>query len=288
MMETYCGNSCETCKLRQQLNCRDCLLGPGRPFSGWCEIAKCCREKDQNSCGNCTKRDYNCSKYAKHEDAPQRWLEKQEADAARKCILDENAPIFAKWLWLLFWLLIPYIISRILSNNLMIQWFPVFRWIGLGSQILYCLLVSSVFFSLSKLNKGYQKAGLCAVISIAVLIGSSFVPVEKQVLRFILLYIPNSILGIYARYAEWTAHSEELQGLDDSLSEKWQILWTQFRYIALGLIGTSVVSLLFPTLGMIALVVGLVALAVMEVKLWVYRYKTACCFREYITTDLQI
>ena len=50
MAETYCGKSCAECTKKEELNCMGCKTGPGRPFGGDCELAKCVRDKGHETC----------------------------------------------------------------------------------------------------------------------------------------------------------------------------------------------------------------------------------------------
>ena len=52
-MEGICGKSCESCGWKDQLNCAGCQEDMGRPFSGPCGIAACCREKGHERCDTC-------------------------------------------------------------------------------------------------------------------------------------------------------------------------------------------------------------------------------------------
>ena len=52
-METVCGKSCEACAWKEPLNCSGCREDMGRPFSGPCDIAACCREKGHQRCETC-------------------------------------------------------------------------------------------------------------------------------------------------------------------------------------------------------------------------------------------
>jgi len=48
---SYCGISCADCGLKS--NCKGCISSGGKPFSGTCPIADCCREKSLSVCEDC-------------------------------------------------------------------------------------------------------------------------------------------------------------------------------------------------------------------------------------------
>ena len=100
-MEGICGRMCDACTWKEQLDCPGCQDGPGRRFSGGCPIADCCREKGHTACVTCT---FSTGCALRRRDMPQNRLWAVEAERERRARLDRNAPVLAKWLWLLFWL----------------------------------------------------------------------------------------------------------------------------------------------------------------------------------------
>ena len=98
-MEGICGRMCDACTWKEQLDCPGCQDGPGRRFSGGCPIADCCREKGHTACVTCT---FSTGCALRRRDMPQNRLWAMEAERERRARLDRNAPVLAKWLWLLF------------------------------------------------------------------------------------------------------------------------------------------------------------------------------------------
>lgn len=110
MGESYCGKRCDECPARPGGHCAGCKDGPGSPWSGECEIARCCRNKGHESCGTCTLNGH-CALYSGRMGAQRERERRREAeDEARRRNAD-RAPLLAKWLTVLFWLVIPNIIS---------------------------------------------------------------------------------------------------------------------------------------------------------------------------------
>ena len=103
-MEGICGRMCDACTWKEQLDCPGCQDGPGRRFSGGCPIADCCREKGHTACVTCT---FSTGCALRRRDMPQNRLWAVEAERERRARLDRNAPVLAKWLWLLVWLVTP-------------------------------------------------------------------------------------------------------------------------------------------------------------------------------------
>ena len=120
-MEGICGRMCDACTWKEQLDCPGCQDGPGRRFSGGCPIADCCREKGHTACVTCT---FSTGCALRRRDMPQNRLWAVEAERERRARLDRNAPVLAKWLWLLFWLVTPSVFSNILTMDTVAGAFP--------------------------------------------------------------------------------------------------------------------------------------------------------------------
>ena len=79
-MEGLCGRACDTCTWRDPLDCPGCQTGPGRPYSGDCGIADCCRKKGHADCSSCTYISC-CHLRCQREDMPRRRLRELEEKA---------------------------------------------------------------------------------------------------------------------------------------------------------------------------------------------------------------
>ena len=116
MAETYCGKSCEECAKKEQMNCSGCKTGPGRLFGGDCELAKCVRDKGHEACDTCGFKG-NCGTLRSRESMPDYRIKKIEAEAMRKAAIAKRAPVLGKWLWIIFWLIIPSTIGSIMAHE---------------------------------------------------------------------------------------------------------------------------------------------------------------------------
>lgn len=128
-MEGLCGRACDTCTWRDPLDCPGCQTGPGRPYSGDCGIADCCRKKGHADCSSCTYISC-CHLRCQREDMPRRRLRELEERQQRQDWLDRNAPVLAKWLWLLFWLVIPRTLAETLTLDEVASSFPAAGTVG--------------------------------------------------------------------------------------------------------------------------------------------------------------
>ena len=116
MAETYCGKSCEECTKKEQLTCSGCKTGPGRQFGGDCELAKCVRDKGHETCETCGFKG-NCGTLRSRESMPDYRIKKIEAEVMRKAAIAKRAPVLGKWLWFIFWLIIPSSIGSIMAHE---------------------------------------------------------------------------------------------------------------------------------------------------------------------------
>ena len=128
-MEGLCGRACDTCTWRDPLDCPGCQTGPGRPYSGDCGVADCCRKKGHADCSSCTYISC-CHLRCQREDMPRRRLRELEERQQRQDWLDRNAPVLAKWLWLLFWLVIPRTLAETLTLDVVASAFPAAGTVG--------------------------------------------------------------------------------------------------------------------------------------------------------------
>lgn len=280
MSETYCGRNCETCAQKEALGCPG-GCGLAAPRVGECPVADCCREKGHASCATCTSQDH-CFKLRERDEMPQRRYEKRCADAARHDHLVKIAPVFAKWLWVLFWCMIVNQIFTILTNEeLMILW-PWMKWPGEIVNLICSVLTFVVLFKLSPYERQYRTAAWCelAVIPLSVLtavLGRT--AGEWSYVLVILMAVAVFVLVFYAYYKKFRAHAAVLVGLDDALSEKWLKLWTWMAYALLALGVGLVIGLIGGLLGALGMLVGAGALFVIAVLEYVYTYRMAQAFR---------
>ena len=116
MAETYCGKSCAECAKKEQLDCSGCKTSPGRQFGGDCELAKCVRDKGHETCETCGFKG-NCGTLRSRESIPDYRIRKIETEAMRKAAIAKRAPVLGKWLWIIFWLVIPSSIGSIMAHE---------------------------------------------------------------------------------------------------------------------------------------------------------------------------
>lgn len=283
MAETYCGKNCAECTQKELLNCQGCKYGPGRRFGGDCKIAKCVMEKGHETCDTCSFTG-NCSIQRSCTGMSEERIRRLEAEAARKAEAAKQAPLLGKWLWIIFWLIIPSSVASILTNQTVIQYLPGLNLPGQILNAICCAIYGISLLKLASTDEHYRKAGIFVLIAggvsaaVAVVAGAT----GETPTWTLLLTIPAAIVALVGEYNEYMGHSAILSGVDNELSEKWDVLWRWYIGLFLGMFGCILVMLIIPILGALALIGAAIGLAVISIKKLVYLYHTAKLFRSMI------
>lgn len=281
MAETYCGKNCLECTQREALTCKGCKSGPGRKFGGDCELAQCVMEKGHETCDTCSFKT-TCNRLGKCETVPEARLRRMEAEAARKAEMAKQAPLLGKWLWIIFWLIIPNSIASVLTNQTVVVYVPS---LNVPGQIISAICSAAYGFFLLKLapvENTYKKAGICVLVTaavsvlVALLTGAAGTPTWTLILT-----IPATIMAWIGEYHMFRANAAVLEGVDQELSEQWIKLWKWYIGFLLGMVGSIVIVLILPMIGVLALLAAAIGVLVVGIKKFVYLYRTAKTFREY-------
>ena len=286
MAEGYCGKQCEICAWRERLQCPGCQVGPGRAFGGGCDVAACCREKDHAACATCARLP-GCTRRAGLERKPEERLRRAEAEARRRRELDQRAQVLGRWLWPLFWLVVPSLLGGIMTNDTVLSALPGLRVPGELVDLLCALAYSVILWQLRQLEDGYRAAAVCCG-------GSALVGALAEALRgvvgdglVLLLLLPVLGVKLYGTYREYNAHAAMLDGADDGLAENWRTLWKWEIGLLLGLFGCILLALVAGVLGLLALLADAVGIIVVSVLKLMYLYRTARLFRNHIPTETE-
>ena len=285
MAETYCGKSCEECTKKEQLTCSGCKTGPGRQFGGDCELAKCVRDKGHETCETCGFKG-NCGTLRSRESMPDYRIRKIEAEAMRKAAIAKRAPVLGKWLWIIFWLVIPSSIGSIMAHETTAKILPGLLMPGQIINAICSLTYGAILLKLGTEEDRYRTAGICALIAGASSALAAMINGGSDGATWILIFtIPAAIVAIVGEYNEYMAHSAVLSGVDNELSEKWEVLWKWYIGLFLGMFGCIIVMLILPILGAIAILGCAIGTVVVSILKLVYLYRTATIFREYPVTQ---
>ena len=281
MAETYCGKSCEECTKKEQLDCSGCKTGPGRQFGGDCELAKCVRDKGHETCETCGFKG-NCGTLRSRESLPDYRIRKIESEKMRMAAIAKRAPVLGKWLWIIFWLIIPSTIGSIMAHETTAKILPGLFMPGQIINAICSLIYGAILLKLGSEEDRYRTAGICALIAGASSALAAMINGGSDGATWILIFtIPAAIVAIVGEYNEYMAHSAVLSGVDNELSEKWEVLWKWYIGLFLGMLGCIIVMLIIPILGAIAILGCAIGTVVVSILKLVYLYRTAKIFREY-------
>lgn len=281
MAETYCGKNCAECSKREELNCQGCKAGPGRQFGGDCELAKCVRDKGHETCETCGFKS-NCGTLRSRESMPDYRIRKIESEKMRKAAIAKRAPVLGKWLWIIFWLIIPSTIGSIMAHETTAKILPGLFMPGQIINAICSLIYGAILLKLGSEEDRYRTAGICALIAGASSALAAMINGGSEGATWILIFtIPAAIVAIVGEYNEYMAHSVVLSGVDNELSEKWEVLWKWYIGLFAGIFGSILLMLIIPVLGAIAVIGTTIGTVVVSILKLVYLYRTAKIFREY-------
>lgn len=202
--------------------------------------------------------------------------------------LKEKAPFLGKWLWILFWLVIPSALSSLLTSELFSPQSFLYL-LGEILAVLYLLGYGLVLLKLSSQLDRYRTAAMCCLVSGAISLLSFLLPsLTSGGGLSLLLSFMNLISGIImmvGEYQEYMGHSELLEDVDIELSDKWRKLWKWYMICFGVLLGSIVLLIIGPVLGLLAALAGGVALVVVVIIKLVYLYRTAMIFRSFSQDD---
>lgn len=281
MEGTYCGKLCEECQHKEMLQCPGCKEGPGKAWNCECELAKCCRDKGHQNCTTCSY-STSCGKLRGRNNEPEQRLRKREDEIEKKKMIEGKAVFLGKWLWILFWLIIPSTVAGIMTNENLVAVLPGLNLPGQILQVATLLLYGGVLIKIACEDERYKTAGVCCLISAGVSVLVTILSYGKETPGWTLLFtIPAMIVSLVGEYNEYSAHAEVAGDVSPELFDKWTNLWKWFIGMTLGLLGSIVLMLIIPILGLIVALVTAIGTVVVSILKLVYLYRTAKTFREY-------
>ena len=281
MAESYCGKSCAECREFTEQRCPGCKSGPGAIWSGNCEIARCCRTKGHESCETCTLID-RCGLYSRRDGAPDERQRRSEEEARRAERIAARAKPLAKWLNVLFWLVIPNIIYMIISNDYVLEAVPGLYWPGLILGLLYSFAYGSVLFILRSESERYRKAG-ALLLACAAVDALKIIVFGGEGTLALIIGLASAIMALVGIYNEYNGHADVLEGVDDGLSRNWRSLWRWQVYASIAVMGGALLAAVI--VGLFFVLGGAISLIVLDILKLVYLWRTANIFKNIASRD---
>ena len=276
MSETYCGKSCTDCAHKESLSCPGCKSGPGTT----CDLAKCCHKKGHETCATCSFSE-KCHFQFQKDTMPQRRQAILQAKAAKAASLARRAAFFSKWLWPLFWLVIPSTIAGLLTNDTIVKIFPSLYLPGTILHTGSILAYGAILLKLSQEEDMYRLPAIFTLIRGA-LVGIFALFLGTPLSEAILLALPVAIANIVCEYMEISAHSNILSGLNGALSDRWTLLWKWTIGLYGATLGCILLAIISPILGLLVMLAALIGLFVVGILKLVYLYQTANVFSDHL------
>lgn len=270
----YCGKDCGVCARRGEISCPGCRQGPGEPSNAECPIARCCVELRYGNCSACPQ-SRSCERLGWRSREPERRLAKRAAAYRGRSEGAESARPVARKLQLLFWLIIPGLLSALAQNARL----PALVLAGLIVSVLSRAAYAALLLSLGSSDCRYRHAGALTLLAVVLETALSFVTSGVySVSGALFLSLAALAAAFGGECYEYLAHAALLSALDDELADKWRNL---LRWYAL-FTGTAVAALLLSglmLLAMLATITAALALTVLGIVKLVYLYRTADVFR---------
>ena len=218
---------------------RAARTAPAVPGAAIAKSRAAARNKGHESCGTCTLNGH-CALYSGRMGAQRERERRREAeDEARRRNAD-RAPLLAKWLTVLFWLVIPNIISQVMTNENVLELLPELYWPGTVLSILYMFAYGGVLYVLRGESGRYRTAGtlllISGVISVVMLLAFSANAFA------VIVSLAASVIVFVAEYQEYMGHAEVLAGADNYLADRWRGLWRWMIYAFAASIGGALAA----------------------------------------------
>lgn len=279
MGKAYCGKDCDVCEEKRLTKCAGCEEGPGSRFGGNCAIAACCREKNHENCETCQRAE-RCGKREDSLRMPEIRRKAEETKLEKETVKKAHAAVLGKWLWILFWLIIPGTIAGVFGDENIGGKESAFYLFGVLLSMIVSIVYGVILLQLKDVERKYRVAGMLCILSAVLSIVLEWIPMENPFL-VLLTGLPTMILGLVATYYEFYGHAAVLEDFDPVFSQKWLTLW-KWNCIVIGALFVSVFLIMFTLmLAVLLLMVCSVGIFVVSIVQLVYLYKMAKLFRTY-------
>ncbi len=283
MTKTYCGKDCELCTQKEQLGCWGCTDDKNRIQYRTCEIANCCWKMGHEQCGTCSFRG-ECDKLAKCDNMADYRIAQRDAEAMKKADALRKAPFMAKWLMVLFGIMIVATVGSILSSEFVQESIPALYYVGTVVNIVGGLLCALIMLKLSCEEALYRSAAYCylgstAISLVTVLIMYLSTDLTAVLVFSLLLSIVAMIVVLLSIYYEYKAHANAVRDTSEAMADKWEELWGYTVKILIALVVLLMFSSTLGILGIIASLIVLVLFFVVSIMRFVYMYEMAKLFQ---------
>ena len=288
MTKTYCGKDCELCTQKEQLGCWGCTDDKNRIQYRTCEIANCCWKMGHEQCGTCSIRG-ECDKLVKRDNMANYRIAQRDAEAMKKVDALRKAPFMAKWLMILFWVMIVSGIAGLLASERMESLLPGLYYIASAVSAVCGIVHALILLKLSCEEALYRKAAYCGFVAtgigllgvIVTLLGDSNIANIGfgTFLLALIVVIGAAGSALFSDYYEYKAHANIVRDISEAMATKWNELWSYYVKILIALVVLLMFSSALGILGIIAALIVLILFVVVCIVKFVYVYETGKLFQ---------
>ena len=196
-------------------------------------------------------------------------------------LLLQTVPILAKWLTVLFWLIVPIEISSLLTNDIIADIQPTLVFIGHGLYLASVICYAFILLYLNKVDEKYKRAGIFLLLAEGIYLLLTLMPGRDTQTWVTLLSIPQIVLQALAVYNEFHGHAAALLGFDNDFSAKWETLWKWNMRFLLAAGAAILLAFILPLIAIVLVFVSTIGSMVIQIIKLVYLYRTSQLFRHY-------
>lgn len=261
-----CSKSCAEC--RERNTCEGCAK-----FAADCPVARCCNEKGHENCSTCTD-NASCAVRRSCYSMPNYRREKAEEERIRVERYRELRGNVLKYLRPLFIAALITEVFLLLPTDKIIERLPETRFLFAAVLLILRSLCGFFLIKLGSANEKYKKAG---VLTVVYGVASAFItafttPVTSTAVSVLAFFA--AVLMYVSIWLEYTAHSDILAGVDDTLGDKWTVLFKWRIGATVAGVASPLLVLTVPFLGALVVITAMLALAVTDVMYFVYLNST--------------
>ena len=241
MRVNACGKDCSACGEYAAEKCTGC----GAETTALCAIARCAEKKCFDKCAECW-RNEGCKTLPQKGEMPRLRRETLRYEMERRVWAQENAKLLRLWLTVLAVLTVPRGFALLLSLPVEallpggVQMSPQLSAPQMKLLLAVChVLYGVVLLLLSRLQEKYRMAGLCILLSGAVVAAQPYLD-GGLTLALSVFYL---LLCFAGEYYECTAHADTALGVERDLAENWGRIW---KWVVVGQVVLMAAWLLMP------------------------------------------
>jgi len=196
-------------------------------------------------------------------------------------LLLQTVPILAKWLTVLFWLIIPMEISSLLTGDIIADIPPALVIAGHALSSASVICYACILLYLNKVDDRYKQAGIFLLLAEGIHLLSILIPGRDMQTWVTLLAIPQIVLQTLSGYNEFHGHATALLGFDNDFSAKWETLWKWNLRFLVGACAAVLLAFFLPLIAYVLVLVCAIGSLVIQIIKLVYLYQTGRLFRHY-------